>query len=51
MSLQKQAERGQLSEMDRIIDMQVDAAKLDDELFDKKGIRNDALESAMTYFV
>lgn len=49
--MQKKAMTGQVNEMDLMIDMFVEQAKLDDELYMKKGIRNDDLERAIMYYI
>ena len=42
---------GTHSEMDLMIDMFVDQAKIDDELFIKTGVRSDQLEASMMHFI
>ena len=42
---------GNVNEMELMIDMFVEQAKIDDELFDKEGVRNDELEMAMMYYI
>ena len=42
---------GNVNEMDLMIDMFVEQAKIDDELFIKQGIRNDDLEQSMMHFI
>jgi len=37
--------------MDMMIDMFVEQAKLDDELFIKCGVRNDELEKSMMWYI
>lgn len=42
---------GNVDEMEMMIDMFVEQAKIDDELFLKKGVRNDDLEQSMMHFI
>lgn len=42
---------GNANEMDLMIDMFVEQAKIDDELFDKEGVRNDELEMSMMHYI
>ena len=50
--MQRQATQGSGGdEMEMMIDMFVDQAKVEDELFIKEGVNNEELEEAMMYFM
>ena len=48
--MQRSAATGQASEMELMIDMFVQQARLDDALFLSEGVRNDELEAAMMFY-
>ena len=48
---QKQMLMGNIDQMDMMIDTFVSQAKIDDEIFLVKGVRNDELEQAMIHFI
>ena len=49
--IQRAATMGTVNEMELMIDMFVEQARIDDELFLKEGVRNDELEAAMMYYI
>ena len=49
--MQRAASMGQVNEMELMIDMFVEQARIDDELFIKEGVRNDELEAAMMFYI
>ena len=49
--MQRSAAMGQVNEMELMIDMFVEQARIDDELFLKEGVRNDELEAAMMFYI
>ena len=49
--LQSQATQGGGDEMEMIIDMLVDQAKVEDALLIKEGVHNEELEEAIMYFI
>ena len=49
--MEQKAQSGFKSEMDLMIDMFVEVAKADDELFDKHGVRNDEVEMSIMHYM